>query len=95
MKIPIEGMKTVPMGEDIMIGAWIGLLVWASEKEDIVEDFKRDTGKDIKSFLNRTPIIRMIDEATGYDKDVVIAWADWVTENLWGIEGVEYKGDEI
>jgi hypothetical protein len=83
---PIEGMETTPMGMPLMAGAWIGLLSWALTKEEIVESFKAETGYDIMDVLNSRGINRAIDEATGHTKAAAIAWADYVTRNLWGEE---------
>jgi len=86
MITPIEGMKTRPYGYDYMAGAWAGLLSWAATVDKFVEEFKAETGYDLRDVLTSRGINKMIDEATGHDKAVVVAWADWVTRNLWGEE---------
>lgn len=73
-------------GDGVMEGMWIGLLVWAATKNEIVTSFKEETGLDLPNMINSRGINAMIDKATGYDRAVVVAWADFVTKHLWGEE---------
>ena len=41
---------------------------------------------DIQAVVDSKGMDKMIDEATGFTKDAVIKWADWVTVNHWGEE---------
>ena len=83
---PIQGMKKTPafIGDPVMGGAWYGLILWAASQDEFLCKFQEDTGHDLKSLFKVSGLERMIDQATGYDRAVVAAWADWVTENLWG-----------
>jgi hypothetical protein len=82
--IPIEGMKEVPEGLPLMLPAWIGLVRYAIGKEEIREQFKKDTGKDLKTLLNRSSFIALIDQTSGYERHLMASFCDWVTVNLWG-----------
>jgi hypothetical protein len=95
MKKPIEGMKTTPYGEDYMAGGWIGLVEWLVTQDWAVSDFKEKTGHDIISIIKARGIDRMIDKATGHDREVITAWADYVTEYHWGIEGDEQPEEDV
>ena len=77
------------LGEDYMAGAWLGLIIYAASNADMRLKFHNDTGYDLNSVLKAVGLTKMIDEATGYTKDVMIKWCDWVTENLWGEEGLK------
>ena len=83
---PIKGMKNTPFGEDFMVGAWIGLTQFLYTKKEYREAFKKETGFDIKSVIDARGIDAMIDQSTGYQKEVMTAWADWITLNFWGTE---------
>jgi len=86
MKPPIKGMKTKPIGHEMMTGAWLGLVAFALSNENHRTIFKKETGIDISGVINSKGINRMIDHATGYEGDAVAKWCDWVTVNLWGIK---------
>ena len=86
MKSPIKGMKYRPFGEDHMIGAWVACLEYALTNETLRREFKQETGIDIYDVITATGLKKMIDEATGYQKEAITQLADWVTKNLWGIE---------
>jgi len=84
MKKPVKGMKSIPYGDNIMTEAWLSCVSASSGVEGITKAFKEDTGIDIAVLVNRSPIEKMIDEATGLDKEIVVKWCDWVTKNIWG-----------
>ena len=87
MKKPIKEMKYEPYGLDneIIVGAWLGLVRYAVSIEVYRDEFKKETGIDISNTLKSHGINAMIDQTTGYQKHAVIKWADWVTKNLWGV----------
>ena len=82
-------MLTKPLGMPFMAGAWIGCLLFCSKQEDALTGFKAETGFDLPGLLTATPLEHAIDQATGHEKAVVVAFADWVTKNVWGEEGKE------
>jgi hypothetical protein len=86
MQKPIEGMTQTPYGDDEMIPAWIGLLRYALSKEECREEFKMETDIDIADVINSRGLNSLIDQATGYQKNAIIKFADWVTKKLWGVE---------
>jgi hypothetical protein len=86
---PIEGMTTDPYGLPFMADAWLACVIWAAERPENIKQFKIDTGYDLTDVLKSRGLNKLIDQATGYDRKVVSAWADWVTKNYWGIEGEE------
>ena len=90
MTAPIEGMKTIPEYHDnqILMGAFIGLIRFAFMEDEIVKKYKDDTGKDIRRIFPTSPIEMMVDKACGYDKrEDFCAFADWVNVTMWGEEG--------
>lgn len=86
-----DDLKLQPMGMPYMLPAWLGCVHWAIGDDSIRKLFKEDTGYDVTSLVGRSPIEEMVDQATGRDREVLIRFCDWVTENIWGIEGVEYN----
>ena len=87
--IPIKGMKTIPEfhDRDIMMGAFIGLIRYAWNNDEIRHQFEQETRINLGHIIPRNPIEAMIDEACGYDgKEAIIAFCDWVNVNLWGEE---------
>lgn len=81
---PIDGMKTIPYGIPLMLSEWMSLVLWLAGQKQYTDTFKKETGLDITALTRVSPIEVMIDTATGHQKTVIIAWADWVTENEWG-----------
>lgn len=86
MKLPIHGMKAQPIGEDYMFDAWFGCVIWAANDKNCQCAFKEKTTYDITSLIGRNGIEIAIDKVSGYEKSIVIAFCDWVTENIWGKE---------
>lgn len=86
MRPPILGMKLIPDGIDdsVMGGAWAGLVCFAAGEPEMRAAFTKETGHDLACLANLSPLERMIDKATDHDRAVLAAFADWVTERLWG-----------
>ena len=81
--LPIDGMKVTPFGWPHMAGIWAACLMWAVTEDAIVARFEADTGKKLPPPA-RNGLERMIDEATGVNRDIAVAFADWVTKEIWG-----------
>ena len=62
--------------------AWFGCLHWALGNAEMVAAFREDTGHAWTP--GRTPLDRMVDEATGADKAFLEAFAAWMNANVWG-----------
>ena len=62
--------------------AWIGCIIFAVQTPEIVAEFRQDTGLQWRPATS--PIDRMIDEATGREKEFVVEFVKWVNVNLWG-----------
>lgn len=86
MTPPIQGMTVEPWGEDYMMPAFVGLVQYAAGDEDSRAAFKEATGSDIARLVSRSAIEAAVDRATGYDKDLVGKFADWVATQLWNPE---------
>ena len=87
MAAPIIGMKTIPLyhDNDMLMGGFIGLVRFAFNKEEIVTQYKDETGIDIHRIVARSPIESMVDKACGFDgHEEFAAFADWVNVNFWG-----------
>ncbi len=63
-----------------MIDAWAGCLSWAISEPEILDRFMADSGVRVK----RDALSRMIDAATGHDRDIVVKFLNWFNENIWG-----------
>jgi hypothetical protein len=68
--------------EPYLIPAWFGCLAWALQEPDILTAFRADTG--LTWTPGRTPLERMIDDATGADAAFIAAFAAWMNHNVWG-----------
>jgi hypothetical protein len=66
----------------LMAPAWVGCLHWAASEPSIIKAWQADTGCNWRP--GRTPIDRMIDEATGADYAVFKSFVEWVNKNIWG-----------
>ncbi len=89
MNPPCEGMKSRPYGEHYMAPMWAACVKWALSEKDARDRFAEETGFNISSLVNRSPMDRMIDQATGYEAEVLAAFCDWVTTEFWGTEETE------
>lgn len=85
---PIDGMKTKPMGLHLpgMPVMWLGCVIATTEQAPALELFHAATGYDLRALIGRTPMEQMIDWATGREREIIVAWCDWVTVNVWGEE---------
>jgi hypothetical protein len=90
-KPPIEGMKVIPYGFPLMTEAWAGFVSYAANNPEITAEFERDTGLKISSLISSSPIDMIINEATGFNRDLCNQFLDYVTENFWGVYGDEIE----
>ena len=67
-----------------MADAWYSLILTTAGDPETLAGFKADTGHDLRAVLNAGGIAKMIDEATGRDRAVIVAWCDWITKHIWG-----------
>lgn len=68
--------------DELMRAAWVSALMWAAGNPEVQEQFVADTG--IKLVAARSAIDLMIDQATGYQEEVVLKFAAWFNRNMWG-----------
>lgn len=68
----------------IMAQAWVDCLRWSVTEPEILAAFRQATGSDYSP--GATPIERMIDQATGRDREFVERYIAWFHENVWGEE---------
>lgn len=78
-----------------MEDAWFGCVVHAISEDEALERFRSDTGIDLKSFARRGVLIQAVDEATGYERFVMLKFLDWVTEHVWGEEETPLDFSEL
>jgi len=92
MPTPLPGMTVTPdkFGTDaweiLLGGFWASLCEYLISQPEARAAFKADTGKNLDSLVNRSQLDEMIDNATGYQSEIMAAWCDWVTVNHWGVE---------
>jgi len=72
--------------EPLMFQAWGDCLMWAIGNNEIIEQFRAETGNTWKPSI--IPINRMIDEATGVDKKFIAEFIEWLTLNIWGTDAL-------
>lgn len=86
----LPGMKTRPKyygteaWELLIGGAWVSLCNYAIGVEEHRKAFAEETGLDLMALVNRDPFAALIDRSTGREAEIMAAWCDWVTRNLWG-----------
>jgi hypothetical protein len=71
----------------VMAAMWVSCLHWAIGYPVILAAFKADTG--LSWTPARTPLDRMIDEATVADHAFIAAFVPWFDANVWGDELAE------
>ena len=67
---------------EYMHGAWAGALSAAIKEPEILAQFRADTGNNWEPA--RSPLDKMIDEATGVDRAFVEEFVAWFNTNVWG-----------
>ncbi len=67
----------------IMVGAWVGSLEFLLSRDDMMDQFRSDTGQTWKP--SNIPIARMIDDAVGLPLRFFRALAVWHNEHVWGM----------
>ena len=68
----------------IMAQAWVDCLRWSIKEPEILAAFQAATGCDFTP--SATAIERMIDQATGREREFVEQYVAWFDENVWGKE---------
>ena len=76
--------RTAYPDNPIMAGAWYSAVKWAAQEQDALDAFEKATGIKPLFAASRSPIERMVDEATGAGDASVTAFVDWFNENVWG-----------
>ncbi len=86
--LPVEGMKVIPYGwgDPFLSGAFMECAKWAASEKEVMDTFESETGKSLNRLVGRSPITIMVDDATGFSRDLVASWFDWVALNVWGEE---------
>ncbi len=70
--------------EPLMAHAYVDCLHWALGCGPILEQYRAETGN--KWTPGRTPLDRMIDDATGAGLGFIKAFVPWFDANVWGPE---------
>lgn len=70
--------------DPLMAVAWLSFVSWAARHRETLAAYEADTGKRLVFSRPRSPIDRMIDEATGYERESMESFVDWVNAELWG-----------
>jgi hypothetical protein len=68
----------------VMAAMWHGFMMFVSSEKDIIEKFEEETNLTWPFNSDISPIDHAIDQATGYDVEVVDKFVDWANKNLWG-----------
>jgi hypothetical protein len=69
--------------------AWRDFIYWAISQVSLMEQFCRETGKQMPSAdPSVRRLERMIDEAVGRDDEGewLVGFVDWATNTIWGAE---------
>lgn len=76
---------------EYMLSAWASCMTWAIAHAEIMAAFRADTGNQWQP--GRTPLDKMIDNATGAHQKFITDFVNWANINVWGtIDGC--VGDE-
>lgn len=78
---PLDGMTKYPVGMPIMVGAWMGCVAAAIGFPEVVAAFRKETGLDARQIRSIGTGLNVPD---GQAPEVVLKWADFVTEHVWG-----------
>lgn len=80
---PFDLLELYPADSpDYMVAAWLGCIRWALGEEDVMAQFRRETGTQWTP--GRSGLERMIDKVTGADEQFFRQFVAWVNVNLWG-----------
>lgn len=90
-RLPVTGMTKTPAGVDdpLLMGAFVSCLYASLKEKNVLEAFRKDTGLDVMRAVPRSAVDQMVLRATGYQAEVFAKFADWVAENVWGLERVD------
>lgn len=69
---------------EYMVGAWVGCLQWAAGVPELVERFHTETGVPRQG---RTPLERLVDGASGFNRNIAEQFVRWANVNVWGEMG--------
>lgn len=68
----------------LMAAAFGGFLSHALTTDWIVDQFEKETGEIAYWRIPRSPIIAMIDKASGHEDAIAEKFVDWLILNYWG-----------
>ena len=67
---------------DYMVPAWLNCIEYSLGNDAIMAEYREQTGEQWTP--GRTPLDRMIDEATGRDVQFLRDFITWFNVNVWG-----------
>lgn len=67
---------------EYMLSAWASCMTWALGHEEIMAAFRADTGNQWQP--GRSPLDKMIDNATGAKEKFITDFVNWANINVWG-----------
>jgi hypothetical protein len=76
--------------DPLMAAPWLSAFGVAILNKDIMAAFKAETGLSWNP--PKSPIEQMVDEATGYQEEVIVAFAAWFNANVWGDPKMDHTG---
>ncbi|HEV7247961.1 MAG TPA: hypothetical protein VGN93_13335 [Shinella sp.] len=80
--------------EHFMLPDFMGCVHWAIGDEKTLAAYRKTTGDEWTP--GKTPVGRMIDQATGADREFLQRFSDWVADNLFGRpEDLDKPEDEV
>lgn len=68
----------------VMAVAFVGFIRWAMCEPEVLDHFNHATGIMPWWTQSMSPLDVLIDQASGYEADVVNKFVDWLVENYWG-----------
>jgi DNA-binding NarL/FixJ family response regulator len=75
---------------DHMAAAWAGCMEWAIGKPELRAAFEQATGQPAY-VPPRSGLDKMIDDATGYGNEYIVAFIAWANDAVWGRVGKTMK----
>jgi hypothetical protein len=65
---------------ELMRAARLDCLLWASKQPEICDRFIKETGVRLPT----SPLDRLIDKQTGYEREIGCQFIAWFDKNVWG-----------
>ncbi len=80
----VKNQRIAYPDDPLMAIAWLSFLRVSIQQPQVIAAYEAERGRPFTFARMRSPIERMIDDATGFTDSELDDFIDWLNEEVWG-----------